>query len=249
MNLLELILVLGTVIGIVDGQTIQVKDEAGQTTTVKLACINVPKTTDNSEQAATQQLTQLLPPLTPVVIRNTQQLENEETAAEVYVNNRSINLLLVESGNAVVDRDTIQDCAENRTQYFIAEANAKNQHWGLWQQSNSDVNQSKISTWQGKLIYEKIPPVMSVRAYQGEEFFLITNTPNQNQLVLRPSAQVSQAKLRSLQNQQVKITAVYTEGTRPNLTETACPLNADGQCMPQGEGYQVLSIVPLQPHN
>lgn len=238
MNLLELILVLGTIIGIVDGQTIQVKDDAGQINTVKLACINIPKATDKTDQAATQKLKQLLPPLTPVVIRNTESTGNEQTTGEVYVNNRSVNLLLVESGNAIVDRDTIQNCAENMTQYFVAEANAKNQHLGLWQQP-------EISTLQGKLIYEEIPPVMSVRAYEGQEFFLITNTPNQNRLVLRPSAQVSQAKLRSLQNQQVKITAVYVEGIRPNLSQSACPLDADGQCMRQGEGYQVLSIVPL----
>ncbi|MBD2451330.1 thermonuclease family protein [Nostoc sp. FACHB-152] len=234
MNLLELLLVLGTVIGIVDGQTIRVKDDAGKTITVKLACINVPK--------ATNGLKQMLPSASPVVIRSTEQLASDRTVGEVYLNNRSVNLLLVESGNAVVDRETIQDCYENKTQYLIAEANAKNQHLGLWQQS-------KKSTWRGKLIYEQIPPVMSVRAYRGEEFFLITNNPNQSRLVLRPSVQVSRDKLRSLHNQQVEITAEYIAGTRPTLAQTACPLEADGQCMRQGDGYQVLSILPLKPNN
>ncbi|AFY44822.1 hypothetical protein [Nostoc sp. PCC 7107] len=110
------------------------------------------------------------------------------------------------------------------------------------------VNQSQISTFRGKLIYEAIPPVMSLRAYQGEEFFLITDTSKQNRLILRPSLQVSHTKLQSFHHQQVEITAKYVQGTRPNLAETACPLDADGQCMTQGEGYQVLSIALLKPH-
>jgi endonuclease YncB( thermonuclease family) len=244
MNLLELILVLGTVIGIVDGQTIQIKDEAGQKITVTLACINVPKATDRG--ATTQRLKQLLPPLSPIVIRSTKQLGTEHTVGEVYVDNRSVNLLLVESGNAVVDQETIQDCAQNKTQYLIAQANAKNQHLGLWQQSNSGINQPKILTLRGKLIYKPIPGVMSARAYRGEEFFLMANTANQGWLILRPSIQVSQDKLQSFQNQMVEMTVAYVEGTRLKLAESACPVDTDGQCMPQGAGYQVLSIVRLK---
>ncbi|MBD2498255.1 hypothetical protein [Nostoc sp. FACHB-280] len=116
------------------------------------------------------------------------------------------------------------------------------------QQINRVVNQSKISRFRGKLIYEEIPPVMSVRAYLGEEFFLITNTSNKTKLVLRPSNQVSHKTLQLLHNQQVEITARYVPGTRPKVTEAACPLDADGECLPQGEGYQVLSIVRLKPH-
>ncbi|BAY16978.1 hypothetical protein NIES21_28120 [Anabaenopsis circularis NIES-21] len=116
------------------------------------------------------------------------------------------------------------------------------------QELNRVVNQSQISTFRGKLIYEEIPPVMSLRAYQGEEFFLISDTSNHNRLILRPSLQVSHTKLQSFHNQQVEITTKYVEGTRPNLAETACPLDADGQCLLQGEGYQVLSIVRFNPH-
>ncbi|MBU7581876.1 MAG: hypothetical protein KAF91_03015 [Nostoc sp. TH1S01] len=116
------------------------------------------------------------------------------------------------------------------------------------QEINRVVNQSQISTFRGKLIYEEIPPVMSVRAYLGEEFFLITDTSNHTKLVLRPSIQVSHNTLQSLHNQQVEITAKYVPGTRPKQTETACPLDAGAQCLPQGEGYQVLSIVLLNPH-
>ncbi|MBD2681210.1 MULTISPECIES: thermonuclease family protein [Nostoc] len=247
MELIELILVLATVVSVADANTILIKDDADRPMTVKLACINTPKTTSQqSSLAATQRLKQLLPPQVPVVIRSTEKLNNGRTIGEVFVDNRSINLLLVQEGNAVVDRDSLYNCYETKTQYLIAEANAKNKRLGLWQQSNKKMNESKTSTLRGKLVYETIPQIMSSRAYEGNEFFLITNSPKQNRLVLRPSVQVSHSQLRSLNNKEVEITAVYVAGSRPSPTKTACPIEFNGQCMPQGEGYQVLSIVQLK---
>ncbi|MEH2263756.1 thermonuclease family protein [Nostoc sp.] len=141
MELLELILVLATVVGVTDGNTILVKDNGGQTIPVRLACITAPDATGQAYTlAATQRLKQLLPPKTPVVIRSTEQLDNGRTVGEVFVDNRSVNLLLVESGNAVVDRESLQNCYESKTQFLIAEANAKNKHLGLWQQSKVKLN-------------------------------------------------------------------------------------------------------------
>jgi endonuclease YncB( thermonuclease family) len=125
MELLELILVLATVMGIGDGGTIRVKENTGQVQTVKLACIN---------QTDTQRLKTLLPLGSPVVIRSVEKDESDRTVGEVYVDNRSVNLRLVEEGNAVVERETLNNCWESKTQYLIAEANAKNKRLGLWQQ-------------------------------------------------------------------------------------------------------------------
>lgn len=141
MELLELILVLATIVGVTDGNTVLVKDNGGQTIPVRLACIKAPDATGQAYTlAATQRLKQLLPPKTPVVIRSTEQLDNGRTVGEVFVDNRSVNLLLVESGNAVVDRESLQNCYESKTQFLIAEANAKNKHMGLWQQSKVKLN-------------------------------------------------------------------------------------------------------------
>lgn len=113
-------------------------------------------------------------------------------------------------------------------------------------QSNSDnISKARKQTWQGRLIYEEIPPVRSERAYQGAEFFLVPNSPQQKRLVLLPSADVSSEKLRSFHNQMVRVEAVYVPGSRPSPSEVACPLDPDRQCMKRGEGYQVLSIVRL----
>ncbi|WP_260446800.1 thermonuclease family protein [Nostoc sp. 2RC] len=247
MDLLELMLVLATVVGVVDGNTILVKDNTGQPITVKLACINPSKTTNRQVNlVTTQRLKQLLPPQSSIVIKNIEPVNNGRTLGEVFLDNRSVNLLLVQEGNAVVDKPSLSNCYENQIQYLIGEANAKNKGLGLWQQSKKSMNESKTSTWRGKLIYEEIPPVMSTRAYEGNEFFLITNSPKQNRLVLRPSIRVSHSQLQSFNNQQVEITAVHVAGTRPAPNESACPIEFNGQCMPQGEGYQVLSIVQLK---
>ncbi|HLO89434.1 MAG TPA: hypothetical protein VK203_31105 [Nostocaceae cyanobacterium] len=114
---------------------------------------------------------------------------------------------------------------------------------------NLNINNSmtqKILTFQGLLTYEPLPPGKSVRAYKGEEFFIKTNSMNPERIVLRSSENVSVADLESFHNQQVEITAVYFAGIRPSKNEVACPLDFDGQCMVQGEGYQVLSITPLK---
>ncbi|MDF5706664.1 MAG: thermonuclease family protein [Nostoc sp. S4] len=137
MELLQLVLVLATVVGVVDGNTILVKDNAGQPITVKLACINAPKaTSQQSSLAATQRLKQLLPRESRVVIRSTEQLNNGRTVGEVFVDNRSVNLLLVQEGNAVIDQESLDNCYETKTQFLIGEANAKNKRLGLWRQLN-----------------------------------------------------------------------------------------------------------------
>ncbi|BAY93343.1 MULTISPECIES: thermonuclease family protein [unclassified Tolypothrix] len=137
MDLIELMLVLATVISVADSNTIRFKDETGQTKTVKLACINTPKETKQQYvSAAAKKLKQLLPPSTRVVIRSVNLDDKGQTLGEVYVDNRSVNLRLVEEGNAVVDQESLEFCNETKTQFLIAEANAKNKRLGLWQQFN-----------------------------------------------------------------------------------------------------------------
>lgn len=137
MPLIELMLVLATVIGVADSNTIRFKDETGQTKTVKLACINTPKETKQQYvTSATKKLQQLLPSGSRVVIRSLNLENGERTLGEVYVDNRSVNLRLVEEGNAVVDQESLEFCNETKTQFLIAEANAKNKRLGLWQQFN-----------------------------------------------------------------------------------------------------------------
>lgn len=116
----------------------------------------------------------------------------------------------------------------------------------LQQTKSENPEKLKIQTIRGKLIYEELPRGRSVRAYKGEEFYLITNTKKSDKLVLKPSKQVSDSQLKIFENQDVEITAIYKKGSRPDVTKVACPLGKDRQCMIQGEGYEVLSIISNQ---
>jgi endonuclease YncB( thermonuclease family) len=265
MELLKLILMLAAVVGVADGETVQVKNDANQTITVQLACIDVPQRIPHSQSiVATQRLKELLPSGIPITIRSVEEHKNSRLFGEVFVGNRSVNLQMVEEGKAIVDRKTLDHCPENEEKFVIAETNAKKKKIGIWQQPKSSNTNSQIfnptinqiinptvnpkqEVLRGKLVYQKISHVMSMSAYRGEEYILITDSSKLNRLVLRPSSKVSANKLKLFNNQQVEIKAVYIQGNRPSTNQTACPLEADGQCMRQGEGYQVLSIEPLFP--
>ncbi|MBU7582083.1 MAG: thermonuclease family protein [Nostoc sp. TH1S01] len=137
MNLIELLLVLATVLSVGNSNIITVKNDTGKIQTVKLACINLPNATQKSYSlAATQKLKQLLPAGNPVVIRRVTEDEGDRITGEIFVDNQSVNLRLVAEGNAVVDQDAIDYCPETKTQYLIAQANAKNKRLGIWQQIN-----------------------------------------------------------------------------------------------------------------
>jgi endonuclease YncB( thermonuclease family) len=144
MELLQLILMLGTVTGITNGETIVVRENTGQATEVRLACINTESGAQRSRNLATQRLKELIPPGSPVVIRSIEKDESNRTVGEVYLDNRSLNLRMVEEGYAVVNRESLDNCSESKTQFLVAEANAKNKRLGLWQQSSDSTNKPEL---------------------------------------------------------------------------------------------------------
>ena len=142
MNFTELVLILATVVGVVDGETIRAKNNQGEAATVKLACINIP-TLKSRRDEATQRLKQLLPKDSPVVIRFADTYRDEQVVAEVFLDNQSINLQMVKEGKAVVDKTSVEiDCYENTTEFLVAEANAKQRGLGLWEKSRYVMNQN-----------------------------------------------------------------------------------------------------------
>ncbi|MBV6621368.1 MAG: thermonuclease family protein [Rivularia sp. (in: Bacteria)] len=139
--LTELMLILATVVGVVDGETIRAKNSGGQVATVKLACIHIP-TRKSRRDEANQRLKQLLPNGNPVVIRFADTYKESQIVGEVFLNNKSINLQMVKEGKAVVDKTSVeQNCYESRIQYLVAEANAKQRGLGLWEKSRYVMNQ------------------------------------------------------------------------------------------------------------
>ncbi|AFY52945.1 hypothetical protein Riv7116_0341 [Rivularia sp. PCC 7116] len=138
----------------------------------------------------------------------------------------------------------ISSCTKNENTANFVKGSKKTDVQKTIGDDSSKLKEQKI---QGKLIYEELPRRRSVRAYKGEEFFIITDTKKQDKLVLYPSEKVSHTSLKSFHNQDVEITAIYKEGNRPDVSTVACPVEFDNnglrQCMIQGQGYEVLSVV------
>jgi len=57
------------------------------------------------------------------------------TVAEVYRGNQSVNLQMVQEGQAVVYPQHLNNCAATQAQYLQAEAKAKQQRLGFWNQA------------------------------------------------------------------------------------------------------------------
>jgi endonuclease YncB( thermonuclease family) len=137
MELVNFVLILATIVGVIDKDTIRVTNDEGQTAVVSLACINIPETVPKADRvAATERVKELLPSGTPIVIRTRGMTNNNRPVGEIFVDNRSVNLRLVEEGKAIVEAVYLDDCDENKTQLLIAEANAKNKRLGLWKYLN-----------------------------------------------------------------------------------------------------------------
>lgn len=135
MDLTELMLILATVVGVVDGETIRAKNNQGEVATIRLACIHVP-TRRTRRVEANQRLKQLLPKNNPVVIRFADTYKDEQIVGEIFSNNQSINLQMVKEGKAVVDKSSVAtNCSESRVDFLVAEANAKQRGLGLWEKS------------------------------------------------------------------------------------------------------------------
>ena len=135
MDFTQLMLILATVVGVVDGGTIRAKNNEGESATIILAFFHI-QTRKSRREEANQRLKELLPSDNPVVIRFADTYQDSQIVGEVFSNNKSINLQMVEEGRAVVDRTSVDtDCYESRIEYLVAEANAKQRGLGLWKNS------------------------------------------------------------------------------------------------------------------
>lgn len=126
----------GKVVSVGDGDTVRVQ-QGNRTLTVRLACVDAPemKQAPYGQQAATR-LKQLIPQGKAVQLRPVTTDRYGRMVAEVYVDGQSINLSLVQEGQAVVYREYLNGCAETQSQYLQAENVAKQKKLGFWNQPN-----------------------------------------------------------------------------------------------------------------
>ena len=126
----------GTIISVGDGDTIRVRT-AAQTLTVRLACIDAPEMSQRPYgQASANRLKQLLPVGQAVSLNVVDKDRYGRTVAKIYSGSLSVNLALVQEGQAAVYRQYLTGCPELRDRLLSAEASAKSRRLGLWAQSN-----------------------------------------------------------------------------------------------------------------
>jgi len=126
--------ITGKVVSVGDGDTLRVLSQ-DKTRTIRLACVDAGETAQKPYgPAAAQRLKQLLPVGQKVTLRVADTDRYGRTVAKVYKDNLSINLALVQEGQAVVYRDYLSACPELRDRLLKAEASAKSRKLGFWNQ-------------------------------------------------------------------------------------------------------------------
>lgn len=127
---------LPQVVSVGDGDTARVR-RGNETITIRLGCIDAPESTQTPwGQQSANRLKQLLPAGQAVQVREIERDRYGRTVAELFLGNQSVNLMMVKEGQAVVYRDYLSGCADTQDQYLAAEAQAKAQRLGFWNQDN-----------------------------------------------------------------------------------------------------------------
>jgi len=119
-----------TVLSIGDGDTIRVM-EGSQRLTIRLACIDAPETAQRPYGAASRQMLQELVPLGSAVSLQVHTKDRYgRTVAEVFRAGRSVDLAMVNHGQAFAYRKYLAAC--DGTAYLAAESQAQHQKRGVW---------------------------------------------------------------------------------------------------------------------
>ncbi|WP_242063623.1 thermonuclease family protein [Nostoc sp. FACHB-892] len=125
-----------TVVSVGDGDTIRVKT-GNKTVTVRLGCIDAPEMKQNPwGQQSSARLKQLLPVGQAITLRAVEIDKYKRLVAEVFVENRSVNLKMVQEGQAVIYRQYLKSCPESKDSLLQGENTAKQQRLAFWSQSN-----------------------------------------------------------------------------------------------------------------
>jgi micrococcal nuclease len=128
--------ITGTIVSVGDGDTIRVKTP-DKTLTVRLACIDAAEMSQRPYgEAAAVRLKQLLPVGQVVSLTIGGKDIRGRTVAKVFAGSTSINLSLVQEGQAAVYPQYLKECPELRDHLLSAEASAKSRRLGLWAQAN-----------------------------------------------------------------------------------------------------------------
>ena len=124
------------VINVGDGDTITV-NQGGKKVKVRMGCIDSPELKQGFlGDASRHRLQALLPSGTPVTLRVIDTDQYGRTVAEVFKGSQSINLVMVQEGQAVIYREYFSGCRGSKDQYEQAELRAKQRKLAFWRQGN-----------------------------------------------------------------------------------------------------------------
>lgn len=119
-----------TLISVGDGDTVRVTAGQGVKATIRLACIDAPeKSQGTSGEFATKSLRDLIIGK-PISLKPQAKDKYGRTVAEIYFENRNINLQMVRIGAAYVYSKYLNQC--DQSNYLNAEANARSKGLGVW---------------------------------------------------------------------------------------------------------------------
>ncbi|ACK67615.1 nuclease (SNase domain protein) [Rippkaea orientalis PCC 8801] len=100
---------------------------------IRLACLDTPEKGQKPFfNNAKQRLQQLLNPGTIVKIRDTGDSSYNRIVAEIFINQRSINLQMIQEGQGAIYCQYLDNCRSTKSAYLQAEANAKKRGLGIW---------------------------------------------------------------------------------------------------------------------
>ncbi|CDN12086.1 COG1525: Micrococcal nuclease (thermonuclease) homologs [Richelia intracellularis] len=129
--------ITATVIRVTDGDTVQVGNQQGKIIKVRLGCIDAPELAQQPwGKQSKNRLQQLLPGVQSVDLHSINTDKYDSLVAEVYVNNRSVNLKMVEEPMAVVYRKYLSGCNNTANQFLQSEARGKENSLAFWHQSH-----------------------------------------------------------------------------------------------------------------
>ncbi|NET31418.1 MAG: thermonuclease family protein [Cyanothece sp. SIO1E1] len=126
---------LSIVISVQSGDTLRVL-ENGRAITVSLGCIDAPESAQKPwSDRATTRLRELLPSGKAIELRVIQQNKQGGLIAEVHSDGNSINLKMVQEGQAMVPAN-VAGCISVYDRYVQVEAEARQQRIGYWDQDS-----------------------------------------------------------------------------------------------------------------
>ena len=125
-----------SVISVGDGDTITV-NQLGEKIKVRLGCIDAPEIKQSPYgEASRNRLRSLLPIGTEVGLRVIDVDRYGRTVGEVFKGSLSINLVMVQKGQAVIYRQYFDGCKSDQGKFEQAESQAKQRRLGFWNQNN-----------------------------------------------------------------------------------------------------------------